>query len=278
LFCWRIELSAIEQGVQQTSVGWQFGNNYITPFNNPALESYYVTDGSRRLFYCRERDFSLPQIPGFLHTWKLTEQQYKQFKHDAYSWPLDFLGIEIDQSNIRIQAGPYQFAPVFIVQEATTLHGHWDPSQLYPYLKPPFLNTAKVAQFLYTNQHYYSKETMFTGLYRLTQAATAKFSHSGLNIQYPQANPYIVANELKPNTDVVGAFIEVCQFTLRRSIGEQAPSSLGISLSGGADSCVIAGLLRHMFPQTELRTITMLTPGDYADQQPDRLTESIQHF
>ncbi|MGE0199678.1 MAG: asparagine synthase-related protein [Candidatus Melainabacteria bacterium] len=237
-----------------------------------------MTDGQRRMFYVRERDFLLPQIPGFLHTWTLHEKEYDRFRADAYAWPMDFLGIEIfPDSSFTIQGGPYQFAPVFLVASGDTLYGDWDGTRLYPFLKGVRLNAGRVLQQLYLNAPY-SNQTLFKDMYRLTQQGSATFSREqGLRLDYPEQPAHVIPRAIRPDADVTGGLMEVLQHTLLQSISEEHRVRLAVEFSGGVDSSVVIAVLRQLLPDTPFHGYTLLRSSETDDQTPDRRKALIQH-
>lgn len=283
MFQFQIHRSDLDAVVSQSTDRWCFGNSFIIPVENPALEAYCVSAGSRRFFYIRERDFGVPQIPGFLHTWQFSDEAYADFKKSALAWPMDFLAVELDPSKkslIQIFAGPYQHVPLFLYASPDTVYGDWVPTRLYPFLKSAAVEPLIATSLLYTSQHAYSKLTLFKDLYRLTQRTTACFTAgSGLNLTYPEPSLHVLPRTVKAEADVVQDFISVCQQLLKQYIPPDPNLQIGVQLSGGTDSTTVISMLNAM-GVCNMQAYTYCFPEDEAesDQDRDRLREITNRF
>lgn len=283
MFYFQINFSDLDQPISQSRDGWRFGESHLVPAESPALEAFCVIEGPRRFFYIRERDFGVQQIPGFLHTWHLSSADYKRFKTDALSWPMDFLALEIDptaKEPIWIQAGPYQHAALFLLSKHGVLHGDWNPTRMYSLLPSSAINLQMASRLLYSSQSVYSKYTLFKDLFRLTKGSTATFSaRNGLKIDYPKPSLHVVPRQLKSDADVVSEFISVCQHLIKRHIPQDANTRFGVHMSGGLDATTIAALLSGMGLKN-LPAYTIHFPPDVAesDQAPERLNEIVRQL
>lgn len=155
-------------------------------------------------------------------------------------WPGESLTVEMQRGEVRITAGPYGTAPVYLATAGKVLEGSWHLPDLRHHLSPDRLVDRAVARAL-TRQHRYSTDTLWDGVHRLTERATATFTGSGLTISYPPPVLH-VAQPRTPRTgvDLVTAFDTLLTTTVARRAVWPPLGQAGVELSGGADSTNVA--------------------------------------
>jgi hypothetical protein len=135
---------------------------------------------------------------------------------------------------VQVSCGAFGTAPLLLVAEGEVLHGSWDLADLRPYMPVERLNPRAVARTL-ARQHRYSTDTLFDGVHRLTERATAVFTAQGLTIAYPEPAEHVLEPRgLRPGVDPVDVFDAL----LTEVVAEWSPPAehVGVELSGGADS------------------------------------------
>ncbi|WP_241740848.1 asparagine synthase-related protein [Streptomyces sp. L2] len=126
-----------------------------------------------------------------------------------------------------------------------------------------------------TRQHRYTSETLFQGVYRLTERAAATFTPSGLSIHYPDPAEHVLEpRTLRPGVDPLAALDE-----LLTDVSRQAPTAtgcVGVELSGGADSGNVALALKAgRFP--EVYSFGLLVGGSIGRKQRERRRALVEH-
>jgi hypothetical protein len=150
----------------------------------------------------------------------------------------DYTSLLVRPGQIQVSPGVFGTAPLYLVSVGEDLHGSWDLTDLRPHLRPDRLTPRAVARTL-SRQHRYSADTLFEGVYRLTERATATFTTTGLTILYPEPAQHVLEpRTLRPGVDPVGTFDAL----LTEVVAEwrSAASCVGVEVSGGADSGNVA--------------------------------------
>lgn len=268
-----LKLRSADRPFSWTPAGrsWRSGESFIHPFEHPSLETFSLTAGSRTLFVVRERIAGVdpPTRAG----------DFDRVLDDARSWPLDFLIIVTDDTSgeATMHAGAWGVAPLHLIARGGTLHGHWDPSELYRYVdaREP-LEPDLAAELLVRGANSYSRRTVIRSLLMLTERARARWAAGSLRIDYPQAVGQPAARELKPNADVLGAFDEILTAAMRRWLapGDPAPAA---ELSGGLDSAIVSATAAKITGRA-VRTFGLQMPPPSGVSQRQRRDELIGLF
>lgn len=259
--------------IHQTSHGWELGESLISPIHNKGLESFAVTALNKRAFYSRERDWRLKQIDTQQSVWPLSLAQWNAFKTAALQWPHAFVWIEIDTKTkaITLQSGSSGHGNLFIQYNNNTLRGHWDPTQLFPFINANGLNPNNLVATLYHGDFFTSPSTLFEDIHRLTPNTSATWSpQKPLSIQHAPAQPYIKPQKLPASLDVVDTFWVLLCDTIRQAVPPKSTTPQGILLSGGVDSSLIAAALRHCF-SGPIHAVTILMPDEMGKAQQARI-------
>ncbi|WP_244187860.1 asparagine synthase-related protein [Streptomyces regalis] len=147
---------------------------------------------------------------------------------------VDFTSLLLRPDEVQVSAGVFGTAPLYLVTVGEVLYGSWGLTDLRPHLRPDRLNPRAVARTL-GRQHRYSADTLFDGVYRLTERATAVFTTAGLAILYPEPAQHVLEpRRLRTGADPVDA----SDALLTEILGEwrSTANCVGVELSGGADS------------------------------------------
>lgn len=150
----------------------------------------------------------------------------------------DYTSLLVRPGEIQLSAGVFGTAPLYLVPVGEYLYASWDLTDLRPHLRPDRLTPRAVARTL-SRQHRYSADTLFEGVYRLTERATATFTTAGLTILYPEPAQHVLEpRTLRPGIDLVGTFDALLTEVV--ADWRSAASCVGVELSGGADSGNVA--------------------------------------
>ncbi|MGW8884764.1 asparagine synthase [Streptomyces sp. NPDC055749] len=179
----------------------------------------------------------------------------------------DYLSLNMRPDEVQLAAGMFGTAPVYLVAAGDVLYGSWDLVDLRPYLRTDRLVPRVVARTL-TRQHRYTADTLFEGVYQLTERATAVFNAAGLSVHYPEPAEHVLEpRTLRPGIDPVDIFGNL----LTRVVAD-APTvtgHVGVELSGGADSANVAlSVHAHDFPR--VHSFGLLMGGSIGTAQRDR--------
>ncbi|MDT9697088.1 asparagine synthase [Streptomyces sp. P17] len=186
----------------------------------------------------------------------------------------DFTELTMTPDEVRLTVGVFGSAPLHLVAKAGVLHASWDLAELRPYLRPERLVPRVVARTL-TRQHRYTSETLFEGVYRLTERATAVFTSSGLAIRYPEPAEHVLEpRPLRSGVDPLTVFDELLTNVVREA--PTATGCVGVELSGGADSGNVALAVRAArFDETY--SFGLLVGGALGAQQRERRQVLVDH-
>ncbi|WP_455359434.1 asparagine synthase-related protein [Streptomyces sp. SYSU K21746] len=186
----------------------------------------------------------------------------------------DFVELTMKPGEARLSAGVFGTAPLYLVGRAGELHASWDLTALRPYLRADRLVPCVVARTL-TRQHRYTSETLFEGVYRLTERASATFTPSGLSIHYPEPAEHVLEpRALRAGVDPLAALAELLTGVIREA--PTATGCVGVELSGGADSGNVAlGVKAARFP--EVHSFGLLVGGSTGGQQRERRRVFVEH-
>lgn len=188
---------------------------------------------------------------------------------------VEFTSLLLRPEEVQVSAGVFGTAPLYLVAVGEDLYGSWDLADLRPHLRADRLNPRAVARTL-SRQHRYSSDTLFEGLYRLTERATAVFTAEGLTILYPEPSQHVLEpRRLRAGVDPVGAFDAL----LTEVVAEwrSTASCVGMELSGGADSANVA-LSTAAAGFGSVHTFGLLMGGRIGRLQQDRRRMLVDHL
>jgi len=187
----------------------------------------------------------------------------------------DYASLVIRRDEVQVSAGVFGTAPLYLVSVGEDLYGSWDLADLRPHLRPDRLNPRAVTRAL-NRQHRYSADTLFEGVYRLTERATAVYTTAGLIIVHPEAAQHVLEpRRLRAGVDPVSAFDAL----LTEVVAEwrATASCVGGEVSGGADSgnvtlsTTAAGFVR-------VHTFGLLMGGRIGLLQQERRRALVDHL
>jgi asparagine synthase (glutamine-hydrolysing) len=186
----------------------------------------------------------------------------------------DFVELTMEPGQARLAAGVFGTAPLYLTEKAGELHASWDLTLLRPHLRADRLVARVVARTL-TRQHRYTSETLFQGVYRLTERAAATFTPSGLSIHYPDPAEHVLEpRTLRPGVEPLAALDELLTDVIRQA--PTATGCVGVELSGGADSGNVALAVKAArFPQAY--SFGLLVGGNTGRQQRERRRALVEH-
>jgi asparagine synthase (glutamine-hydrolysing) len=254
---------------------WTSGNSWLRPVPTPALNARLVCDHDGRVgLVVRERTSAKSAIKSVDHE-PVTVADVGVVVARAHTSVGEYLTVELQPNRVRLSAGPFGTAPLYLARRGDVLHGSWHLPDLRTFIYTDELLDRAVARRL-TRQARYSADTIFPGVQRLTERATATFTHSSLVVTYPQAAEHILQpRELRPGADVVDAFDNLLAEIVASTPAVSGP--VGIELSGGADSANVALTLaaRHNGAVT---SFGLMVDGPIGDAQQRRRQDMISRF
>lgn len=269
---------------RMTHRGVAVGEGFVEPFLNPALESFAVRTAEVLLVVVRERCATIPlgrQI-GANHLELVSAEMLESLMAHALDWPLQSTVVRIerigDHTSLRLYAGSWGTAPLFLVAAREEFWAHWDPSALIGKLSDCSLNWDRVAWFLATFDTPYSRRTIWRNMHMLTQSSTLTWISSGeskLKIDYPPAAKSVQVRRLKSGADVGKAFVDILESSTRRWIRSDLKAVS--ELSGGLDSAIVS-LIAARLSGPGWKTCGILIPAPSQSDQVERRAELIERF
>jgi hypothetical protein len=185
----------------------------------------------------------------------------------ARQWPADFLLIETERHRpVRVTAGAARTTPLYLACKDGILNGSWDIGRLRGFAVG--LNPKEATRMLAYHPRY-SCETVFTGIWRLTERATATFA-GNLYIRYPDPVPHATPRELADGADVLTAFAGAIDAAL--GLRPLDPGTTTFHLTGGLDSGSLATSAARRYPGV-LNTATLIITGPGREHQVRRRSE-----
>ncbi|MCP3822912.1 asparagine synthase-related protein, partial [Streptomyces sp. A3M-1-3] len=186
----------------------------------------------------------------------------------------DFVALTMKPGEARLSAGVFGTAPLYLMVTGGTLYASWDLAELRPHLRPEQLLPRVVARTL-TRQHRYTADTLFEGVFRLTERATAVFNSSGLTVHYPEPAEHVLEPRvLRPDVDPMNVFDSLLTEAVREA--PTATGCVGIELSGGADSGNVA-LAVSAARFNSVHSFGLLMGGQIGAQQRERRDALVSH-
>jgi asparagine synthase (glutamine-hydrolysing) len=226
------------------------------------VEHAAYTDGVRALIVVREKAAGRPNLSPGVH--RADAAGLDRAVAESNTWPGDFVLVQTAPDvPVTVTAGAARTTPLYLSTDATRLHGSWDMADLKPFATR--LHAVEVARLLVFRPRY-STQTVFEGIHRLTERATAHFGGS-LVITYPTPALHHDPRELADGADVLGAFVELLHEALDARPWE--PESTVFHLSGGFDSGCIGTTAAKRHPH-KIRTAALLIDGPGRAQQERR--------
>ncbi|SIO89001.1 asparagine synthase-related protein [Nocardiopsis sp. JB363] len=237
----------------------------VEPFTHPLVEHLAATDGHRTLIMVRERVADRPAADPTVR--ELTPGEYDQARVAVTDWPTDYVLVEteLDQP-VRVTAGSARTTPLYLADDGRSLFGSWDMADLRDHATG--LNPKEAARLLIYRPRY-STDTLFQGVHRLTERATAHYG-GHLWISYPAPALHFSPRELLPDADVLGAFVTTMDTAMDRR--PWAEDTTLFHLTGGFDSGTVATRVAERHPGL-FPTATLLIGGPGREQQIRRRAE-----
>jgi len=238
------------------------GASRVTPIVHPMVEHAAYTDGVRTLIVVREKATGRPELTAGVH--RAESAWLDRTVAEAHEWPGDFVLVTTTPGMpVTVTAGAARTTPLYLSADAERLHGSWDMADLRQFAAR--LHAVEVARLLVFRPRY-STQTVFEGIHRLTERATAHFGGS-LVITYPAPALHHDPRDLADGADVLGAFVELLHEALDARPWE--PEFTVFHLSGGFDSGCIGTTAAKRHPH-KVRTAALLIDGPGRAQQERR--------
>ena len=237
----------------------------INPYKHSMVEHLAVTDGRRTLLVVRERVADRLRCSPDVRL--ATNSEYDQARELAEQWPTDYVLVETSPDEaVRVTVGACRTTPLYLAHNADSLFGSWDMADLQTYSGS--INVREATRLLLYRPRY-SHDTLFTGIRRLTERASAHFG-GHLFVRYPEPALHSTPRELASGADVLGAFVRAMDDAL--DVRPLDPDRTLFHLTGGFDSGTVATRAAERYPG-RLNTAALLIGGPGREQQIRRRTE-----
>jgi asparagine synthase (glutamine-hydrolysing) len=197
----------------------------------------------------------------------VTPAEFDQHEREAEVWPAYFVLIRTAPSlPVTVSAGAARTMPLYLAADTDTLYGTWEMLDLKAHAGR--LHAVEAARRLVFRPRY-STQTVFEGINRLTERATAHFGGS-LWISYPAPALHHGPRELAEDADVLVVFTALLGQAL--DAHPWTPERTVFHLSAGFDSGCIATTAAANRPGA-VRTAALLIDGPGRIQQETRRGE-----
>ena len=229
---------------------WCRGASWVEPYDHPALERQGDDREVGGVFTVRER------VP-------------RGHSDGLPDWPADVIAVSIEAGQVRLSAGAYGVAPLYLTEQAGVLYGSWDLLDLRTHIDPCDLVDREVARIL-TFHPRYGHDTIFAGVHRLSERSTALYDRDGLELRYPEPALHSSPRTLRPDADdtrVIDAYGQLLADIITCHV--YGPATTCVELSGGMDSANVAAALGALHPH-QVETAAMIVLGDPGGQQTRR--------
>ncbi|GAA3890653.1 asparagine synthase [Saccharothrix violaceirubra] len=254
---------------------WSDGVSTIRPYAHPMLEHAAVTDGVSTFVVVRER---ARQVAGFGAADVFTTADtptYLRLLDEIKAWPLDFVLIECTPPDgYRITSGTWGTAPLYLTDAGERLRGSWSLPDLRQQFSLDALDERSVARLL-TERTRYARETLFRGVYMLTERAHATYGDDGLVMHYPAPAEHASPREIRHDVDVVEVYRRVLSDAVYARPFE--PQTAAVELSGGMDSASVAVALAEQH-RGEVLSYALAIGGEAGEQQLRRRAEMLLYL
>lgn len=231
----------------------------VEPYTHPMVEQLAVTDGTRTLLIIRERVAGRATVDAEPQT--VPPADYDRALALAAQWPADHLTIETAPGfPVRVSAGAARTTPLYLAERDGVLHGSWDMADLRAYADG--LSPREAARLLIYRPRY-GAETLFTGIRRLTERATAIFG-GALHLHYPEPALHHSPRDLADKADVLAVLAATIDKAL--DLRPLDPAATVFHLTGGFDSGTIATRAAQRWPG-QVDTAALLVTGAGREQQ-----------
>lgn len=244
------------------------GTSEIAPIDHPMIDRAAVTDGTRTLLVIRERVSG--RSAAHLGPRNVSPADLDVARGLAEQWPADYVLVETaPRLPCRVTTGPGGIAPLYLAHDTASLYGSWDMADLAEHATG--LSPREAARLLIYRPRY-SAETVFRGVHRLTERATATFG-GHLYLRYPEPALHSTPRELAPDADVLGAFVAAMDDALDLRPLDEIETVL--HLTGGFDSGTVGARLAERYPG-RFPTAALLIGGPGRAHQIRRRTEILK--
>ncbi|MFI6093470.1 asparagine synthase [Streptomyces sp. NPDC051218] len=205
---------------------------------------------------------------------ELPSATFRQLRAELLAWPLDFVAIDFaPEGAVSVRASERGTAPLYLTANDGVLHGSWTTADLVKRLPRVDFHIPETARLL-SLWFRYSHHTCFTGLYRLTERATAHYDgHGPVHFELPAPALHSKARTLADSADVLTAYGTMLDGVLDRHLYD--PDTTSAHISGGFDSAVTGTHLSLRHPE-RITASAMTLPGPMGKQQRVRRAEMIR--
>ncbi len=180
-------------------------------------------------------------------------------------------------SRIRISAGTGGVCPLYITLDGPILRGTWNPADLMRSVSPLRLVDRAVTRLL-TRRQRYSVETMFEGLYKVTERSVVTVDRAQISFTYPEPADHVLrARELRPTSDPVRAFDDLLS-TRFAPFADADRLGQAVEVSGGLDSATVATAAARVPRSNSLASVGLLVGGKVGSHQEARRSTIVGHL
>ena len=290
----RLDGGSLRPGSRWRRAGsrWVSGAGWVEPFANPALETVMSQGDGRVVWAVRERVTDRPEADDAGPV-RMERVSPAELVEQTRRWPGEYVLLELlvpgldtatgagivpdtvsgvvgvgGAAELRVEAGCWGTAPVYLSEVGGVLHGSWDLEDHRDRLRVSGLDVGALARFLRLDLRY-SSRTLFDNVVRVTERAKARWSPGHpVEVIYPPAAEHHLPRRLRPDAPVVARFDRHLGAALGRRVIE--PDQVVAEVSGGTDSALVALATRDQLGTGNLASYGLLVGGPAGSQQVER--------
>jgi hypothetical protein len=254
---------------------WSDGASTIRPFEHPLLEHTAVTDGVSTFVVVRERARDIAPFGAAHVLTTVATPTYLRLLAEAKSWPLDYVLVEcLPNGAYSIRAGQWGIAPVYLAEASGRLCGSWSLADLRQQFSLDALDERSVSRLLMQRTRY-ARETLFRGVFQLTERAHATYDDTGLALHYPAPAEHASPRPVRAGVDVVKVYRQcVADAVYARPFNSEETA---VELSGGMDSAAVAMALAEQH-RCDVLAYALAIGGNAGPQQIRRRAEMLRYL
>ncbi len=247
-----------------TGARWESPGGRVEPYSHVALNHRLLTTPTRTLLVSWERARGEDAVPPGPPE-SATDPEADTLLSTIESFDLDWTVAKLTPTGVTLRAGTWCIAPLYLRGDTDTFTASWDPGVVRT--DGPLLE-REVSRLLQT-RHRYGHDTIWRGVFRLSERSTAEWSGGAPTLVYPPAAEHVQPRDLRPGADVLAEFDQLVHIATTRRHASAADSAL--ELSGGLDSACVATALAHD-DVTGLVPTSVIMSGSLTGKQVRRRT------
>lgn len=167
-------------------------------------------------------------------------------------------------------------SPLYLAMSDGALIGSWDIAELSAYIPPTSFSPVAATRLL-TRRQRCSSRTLFEGVYRVTERATAVIDGSAVDVEYPEPHQHVLQERrLRAEADPVAFFDRALAHVLGPVLDVHG-GAVAVELSGGLDSANVAISAAGLSP-FPVQSLGLVVDGEAGQEQRARRAQIVERL